>query len=287
MPHYDRDKDEDVRVFDGGEDEDEAEGSHLPVVIIIAILVLAAFGGVVWLAYNQGVARGRSDVPVRVAAAETAAPGNTSQIKVYQQQANSENEETPAPAPVAKPQAAEPPAAPPQVAVAPPPAAKPAPAATAAPPAAKPAPAAIAAPPAAKPQPAAAKPVPAVVLDKPAGPATKPPAQLGLVHPAPAAPPATAPAAKPAAMPAASGGSYLLQIGAFKSQDEAMGAWKAYRGKHAALLAGGFSPDVQRADLGDKGVWYRLRIASFADKASAAALCDKLKAENGNCFLAH
>jgi hypothetical protein len=294
MPHYDRDKEDDVRVFDGGEDEDEAEGSHLPVVIIIAILVLAAFGGVVWLAYNQGVARGRNDVPVRVAAAETAAPGNTSQIKVYQQQANSEDEETPA-APVAKPQAAEPPKSAqtaPLAVAAPPPAVKPAPAALsaakpapAAPPAAKPAPVALAAPPAAKPQPAAAKPVPAAVVDKPAGPATKPPAQLGLAHPA--APPAAAPAVKPAAAPAASGGSILLQIGAYKSQDEAMGAWKTYRGKHGALLAGNFSPDVQRADLGDKGVWYRLRIASFADKASAAALCDKLKAENGICFLAH
>ena len=37
------------------------EGSHLPVVIVISLLVLAAFGGVVWLAYNNGVARGHAD----------------------------------------------------------------------------------------------------------------------------------------------------------------------------------------------------------------------------------
>jgi cell division protein FtsN len=253
MPNYDHDRD-DPRAFDGGEDADEAEGSHLPVVIIIAILVLAAFGGVVWLAYNQGVARGRGDTPVRVAAAETATPGN-GQIKVYQQQAGAEEEENVPTAPM--PQAAEP---------------KPEPPAQATPPEAKPAP-----------QPAATVTPPAALAvvkpqQKPAAPATTapsaPPAQLGLARP----PAATAAAPKPATT-----GSYLLQIGAYKSEAEALGAWKTYRVKHAALLTG-FSPDVQRADLGDKGVWYRLRVAAFADKAAATALCDRLKAENGICI---
>jgi len=259
MANSDRDKD-DVRVFDGGEDGDEAEGSHLPVVIIIAILVLAAFGGVVWLAYNEGVTRGRSDVPVRVATADTASSG--SQIKVYQQQAGAEDEENTAPAP-GKPQAAEPPARS---------EAQPAPK-----PEAKPAQPPVAAKP--QPQPATA------AASKPPAP-LGPPAQLGLAHPAPEAPAPKPAAAKPvAASAAATGGSYLLQIGAYKSEDEAMGAWKTYRAKHGALLAG-FTPDVQRADLGGKGVWYRLRVAAFADKDAATALCDKLKAENGNCFLA-
>jgi cell division protein FtsN len=84
----------------------------------------------------------------------------------------------------------------------------------------------------------------------------------------------------------ASSGSYLLQIGAYKSEGEAMSAWKTYQSKHATLLSG-FGPDVQKADLGEKGTWYRLRIASFADKDAAAALCDRLKAQNANCFLAH
>jgi cell division protein FtsN len=272
MAKYERDKD-DVRAFDGGEDDD-AEGSHLPVVIIIAILVLAAFGGVVWLAYNQGVARGRSDVPVQIAAADTHGTGG--QIKVFQQPAGAEDEENVQTAP-ANPDAV--PAAPKselKVADATPVAAPP--------------PAALAA---VKPQP------------KPAAPATKPPAQLGLAHPveqAPPAPAATKPAKpvatvvpKPVAtvVPkpvetkpvAAASGSYLLQVGAYKSEDEAMSAWKTYQAKHVSLLRG-FSPDVQRADLGDKGVWYRLRVSSFADKNAASALCDRLKTENGVCFLA-
>jgi len=280
MANYERDKD-DVRVFDGGED-DEAEGSHLPVVIIIAILVLAAFGGVVWLAYNQGVARGRGEIPVQVASNEPGKSGG--QIKVYQQPAGADDEEAVQTAP-ANPQTGEP-------------LTKPAPApATAAPAAPKPAAAqsmvtvAQANPPppaltAVKPQP-----VPQAVS------ASKPPAQLGLAHPveqappkpaamvAPAPKPVAAAAAKPVETKPATAGSYLLQIGAYKSQDEAMAAWKAYAAKHAALLKG-FGPDVQRADLGDKGVWYRLRLSSFSDRTAATALCERLKAENGACFLA-
>jgi cell division septation protein DedD len=294
MANYERDKD-DVRVFDGGED-DEAEGSHLPVVIIIAILVLAAFGGVVWLAYNQGVARGRNEIPVQVASNE---PGKGGQIKVYQQAAGADDEENVQTAP-ASPDTAEPKplAAPKPEAMqsAPPPETRVA-QVTSAPATTTPPPAALAP---AKPmaQAPVAKPAPA-----PAVVATKPPAQLGLAHPAVQTPPAQATAApvKPAAVTpkpvavvapkpvataaVAPAGSYLLQLGAYKSQEEAMSAWKIYQGKHATLLRG-FSPDVQRADLGSKGVWYRLRAGSFADKNAAAALCDRLKADNGACFLA-
>ena len=40
-----------------------------------------------------------------------------------------------------------------------------------------------------------------------------------------------------------------------------------------------------KADLGAKGTWYRLRIAGFSDKDVASALCDRLKADGGGCFL--
>ena len=261
MANYERrptDQD-DMRVFDGGEDGEEEGGSHLAVVIVISLLVLAAFGGVVWLAYNNGVARGHADIP-GVVAQNTAgeqpatAPGSGAmpprQIKVYQQQAGNDEEMnqtvvTQAPAadhplamrtqPSQEGAAAAPPPAPKLAEVSP----------------AKP----VEVPP---PKPVAApKPVELA--------ATKPPAQLAM---------ASAPA-----------GAVVLQIGAYKSQGEADAAWKAYQGKHAALLSG-FGPDIQKADLGDKGVWYRLRVGSFADKAAATALCDRLKADGGACFLA-
>src|ERR1700722_11640719 len=79
---------DDMPVFDGGIDEDDGEeGSRLPLLIVIALLVLAAFAGVVYYAYTEGVERGRSDAP-RVIVAQ----GNSgTKLKVYQQAAPSDD----------------------------------------------------------------------------------------------------------------------------------------------------------------------------------------------------
>ena len=55
---------DDIHVFDGAEDDDDVEGSRLPLLIVIALFVLAAFAGVVWLAYHAG----RGARPLRCAA---------------------------------------------------------------------------------------------------------------------------------------------------------------------------------------------------------------------------
>jgi cell division protein FtsN len=261
MAKYERDTREpdDVRPFDGGDDEEEG-GSHLPVVIVISLLVLAAFGGVVWLAYNNGVARGRADVPATLAAnapkeQPAVAPGSgappAKQIKIYQQQAGSEED------------------AGQQVA--------------AAPSAQLPTP-----PPALRSRPVEAKPMVAPPMGQAAAPKPAPVTQTTLPPAATAAGPAAAAAKQPVATPAkiaasTADGAYVLQIGAYKSQSDADAAWNTFRTKHAALLSG-YGPDVQKADLGAKGVWYRLRVASFADKGAAAATCDRLKAEGAVCF---
>ncbi|MGQ0741447.1 MAG: SPOR domain-containing protein [Alphaproteobacteria bacterium] len=125
---------EDIQVYDPAEDE-EQERSRLPILIVIALLVLAAFGGVVWLAYNQGVARGRADAPrviaadegpIRTAPEESAAPEPLAGLKIYNDPVPPEEEaagtETPAPAPALPSELA---SAPTEAAV--PPAAEPAP----------------------------------------------------------------------------------------------------------------------------------------------------------------
>jgi cell division protein FtsN len=127
--------------------------------------------------------------------------------------------------------------------------------------------------------PDAPKPVPAAKgpAMKPAaapvsGPATGAPRQLAAIPQAAASP------------PAAAGSAYLLQIGAYKSQADAEGAWKTYKAKHAALLSG-YSDNIQQVQLGEKGTWYRLRIGGFSDREVATALCDRLKADGGACIL--
>lgn len=286
---------DDVRVFDGAEDDYDDEGSRLPLLIVIALLVLAAFAGVVWLAYTQGVQRGRQDVP-RVIAAESGPvktapdqPGGAANpykgLKIYNNKAPADahaanqplpsiitqpgeplfsafGPKHPAPAPAAAPAQTKPAPAPVQQKVAvqtPPPAAV----------HTAPAPVAVAP----KPAPVAAKPAPAPATIKPAPVVTKPsPVAVARVTPLPA----------PVSAPAASG-AYVAQIAAFKSQAEAETGWANYKRNHAAIL-GGMSPNIVSVDLGEKGTWYRLRTGSFADKASAADFCTKLKAEGASCL---
>jgi cell division protein FtsN len=287
-----------VRVFDGAvDDEAEDEGSRLPLLIVIGLLVFAMFAGVVWLAYTQGVARGRTETPVLTAQNGPARiapqnPGGVEQpykgFKIYEQPAPPDEDVDAATTPAA-------------------PAAKPAPvAATPAPPPLKPVIAAAPPPPAAAPKVAAAIPAPAPVKPAPipAKPAQAPAVAKNdlpppVAQPAPTGPATTAPRslalepAKPVAGPAAqaatstpvaASGSYVLQIGAYKSQGEADAAWTAYKTRHAALLSGA-SDNVQQADLGDKGIWYRLRIVGFPSKDVASAMCERLQADGGSCFL--
>lgn len=296
-----RDEARDGRVYDASEEDDDVEGSRLPLLIVLALLVLAMFGGVVWLAYTQGVARGRGETPVLTAAngPERVAPpqGGSNTVpyqgfKIYEQPAPPDDsaDAAPASAPAAaapapatpKPALVEaaPPPAPKQVAAAP---VKPAPAPTPAAP--KPAPAA--APPKSvaaliqqansvpEPKPVAKVPPPAPA--KPAAAATP-----GVATGAPRALGGTTQMAAASAAPAASGG-YVLQIGSYKSQADAETAWKSYKTRHAALLTG-YSNNIQQADLGEKGTWYRLRIGGFSDKEVATALCDRLKADGGACI---
>src|SRR5471030_231240 len=99
MANYERvvyEPSDEVRVFDGSEEEDDVEGSRLPLLIVLALLVLAMFAGVVWLAYTQGVARGRTETPVLTAQNGPARiapqnPGGAEQpykgFKIYEQPA--------------------------------------------------------------------------------------------------------------------------------------------------------------------------------------------------------
>src|SRR6202167_281632 len=78
---------DEVRVFDGSDDDEDVEGSRLPLLIVLALLVLAMFAGVVWLAYTQGVARGRGETPVLAAAGgpeRVAPPQSDSSTVPYQ-----------------------------------------------------------------------------------------------------------------------------------------------------------------------------------------------------------
>src|SRR5262245_59832262 len=81
-----------VPIYDLADEDPEEERSRAPLLVVIALVVLAAFAGVVWLAYNQGVERGRQGTslvitapegPVRIAPPETPSSGKITEYNVY------------------------------------------------------------------------------------------------------------------------------------------------------------------------------------------------------------
>lgn len=109
--------------------------------------------------------------------------------------------------------------------------------------------------------------------------------------PKPATPATPVNAAKPAAAPAvaaavgdALSGSHLVQVGAFRSQGEADGQWTKMQGKLGAFLDGK-GKDVEVADLGAKGTYYRLRVGPFASADDARTYCAGLKERGTDCLI--
>ena len=71
---------------------------------------------------------------------------------------------------------------------------------------------------------------------------------------------------------------YVVQVGSKKNQTEALASFADMQQKYPSLLAN-YRPIVQKADLGAKGTWYRLRIGPIADKTAASKLCSQLKSQ--------
>ena len=75
-----------------------------------------------------------------------------------------------------------------------------------------------------------------------------------------------------------------IQLGAFRSNVEAEKMWqKIYRANKDVL--GDKPHQVMRADLGSKGVFYRLRVAGFDDDDAAKSVCKTLSARKQGCFV--
>jgi cell division septation protein DedD len=109
-------------------------------------------------------------------------------------------------------------------------------------------------------------------------------------EPKPATPATPVNVAKPAPAPASAAGgdalsgSHLVQVGAFRSQAEADGQWAKMQGKLGAFLDGK-GKDVEVADLGAKGTYYRLRVGPFASADEAKTYCAGLKERGTDCLI--
>lgn len=80
------------------------------------------------------------------------------------------------------------------------------------------------------------------------------------------------------------GGGYQVQLSALRSEEAARSAWTMIQSSAPDLFSGA-DLDIQRADLGAKGVFYRLRVGSFADRATAKGFCEDVKAAGKDCMV--
>jgi cell division septation protein DedD len=122
-----------------------------------------------------------------------------------------------------------------------------------------------------------AAPAPAPVAEAAPSPAAAP---APAADPAPVAaiPPKPKVAAADAAPVPAKPSQYVVQVGSKQNQTEALATFADMQQKYPTLLAA-YRPMVQKADLGAKGVWYRLRIGPIVDKSAATKLCGQLKSQ--------
>lgn len=104
----------------------------------------------------------------------------------------------------------------------------------------------------------------------------------GDAAPAPRTRTALAPAV-PGAAPAPAGGSYV-QVTSRRTEGEAQAEFRALQAKFPGQL-NGREAVIRRADLGEKGVYYRAYVGPFASTEEAAQLCSGLKAAGGNCIV--
>jgi cell division septation protein DedD len=105
------------------------------------------------------------------------------------------------------------------------------------------------------------------------------------VEAAPAAPVEAEVAALPAPTvePTADSG-IRLQLASVPNESDVDGEWKRLRKRIGAPLEN-LELHVERADLGTKGVFYRLQAGPFADRSAAAAACQDIKAAGGDCLI--
>lgn len=75
-----------------------------------------------------------------------------------------------------------------------------------------------------------------------------------------------------------------IQLGAFKSEADVDKNWSSIKKKHDSLLKD-LQINVEKADLGDKGVFYRLQVGSIDNESEARKLCQKLIEQNQGCFV--
>jgi cell division protein FtsN len=81
-----------------------------------------------------------------------------------------------------------------------------------------------------------------------------------------------------------SAGGYMVQVSSQRNEADAQASFKALQGKFPAVL-GSREPMIKRADLGDKGIYYRAMVGPFGSPNEATQFCAGLKTAGGQCVV--
>ena len=76
-----------------------------------------------------------------------------------------------------------------------------------------------------------------------------------------------------------------MQISSQRSEAEAQTALRSLQSKFPNVV-GGQPATVRRAELGERGTFYRAMLGPFASREQATQLCGNLKAAGGTCIIA-
>jgi len=76
---------------------------------------------------------------------------------------------------------------------------------------------------------------------------------------------------------------WSVQLASATTEDSAWSTWKNMQSRNKALASQ--KPVVVRADLGAKGVFYRVRLVGFDTQDDAGKACSRLKSKGVKCFI--
>lgn len=79
-------------------------------------------------------------------------------------------------------------------------------------------------------------------------------------------------------------GPFVAQLAALQSEAGVDPAWRRLASRAPDLFANA-RLDVERADLGPRGVYHRVRAGYFADRANATAFCERIRRMGQDCIV--
>jgi hypothetical protein len=80
-------------------------------------------------------------------------------------------------------------------------------------------------------------------------------------------------------------GPFVAQLAALQSEAGVDPEWRRMASRAPQLFAAA-RLDVERADLGARGIYYRMRAGYFADRANAARFCERIRQMGQECIVA-